>query len=232
MGGRIGRAVFHLAVTVLVLLLAGRTYQETAIAHARSAGSLRKTWAVVVDTASHTRSGQTGGGQDGGERPFTSHTYAVELRLGKELKTVDDVGYDAMHELTRGQQVEVGLWHGRVVEIGERDVWPGWHVAALDGTLFVLYPPIMAYLIALAVSARTYMTSRSNGVRLTREDRLGAFWSGFLVGLAEIAVLIVCAAFGNGPVYWPVIPIGAGALVAVVRLRLIADPPLGKVPRR
>ncbi|MBL1101072.1 hypothetical protein [Streptomyces coffeae] len=212
-------------MTVLVLTLAVRTYEETAVAHARSAGSLRTTWATVVETTSHTRFGHTGGGQDGGGKPYTSHSYTVELRLGKELKTVGEVGTDAMDELIEGRQVEVGLWHGRIVEIAGHNVWPGWHVTALDGTLYVLYPLIMGYLIALAVSARaavagrTAVAGRSNRVRLTREDRFGAFWPGFLVGLAGILVLLMCGAFGNGPVYWPVIPAGAGVIVAVVRLQ-------------
>ncbi|MCP9212373.1 hypothetical protein [Streptomyces cucumeris] len=216
-GRRIGRAVFHLVMTVLVVMLAVRTYQETAIAHARSTGSLRTAWATVVETTSHTTSGETGGGQDGGGKPFISQSYSVELRVDGERKTVDEVGPDAVHGLTQGRTVGVGLWHGRVVEIAGHHVWPGWHVTPVDGTLFVLYPLIMGYLIALAMSARAYVARRTSGVRLTRDDRFAALWPGLAIGTAAIFALLICGALGKGPVYWPVIPAGAGVTVALLR---------------
>lgn len=238
-GRRIARAVFRLAMTVLILLLAGRTYQETAVALARSTGSLRTTEATVVETTAHTTSGTTAGGQDGGGRPFSHTEYTVQLRLGEELKTLEDVSSDAARDLTDGRHVVVRMWQGRVVEIEGRDVWPGWHVGVLDGTLIVLYPLIMGYLIALAVSARAYAAGRNGRVRLTPEDRLGAFWPGFLLGLAVIFVLIACAAFGNALAFWPVIPAGAGVTVAVGRLSRVIrrrggppaeDAPVGTSP--
>ncbi|MER5473032.1 hypothetical protein [Streptomyces sp. NPDC002685] len=128
---------------------------------------------------------------------------------------------DAADTLQEGQRVEAGLWRGRVVEIDGRDVWPGWHPGARDITLFALYPLIVGYLIALAVAAAAYATCRGDRVRLERQDRSGPWLLGFLVAVAAILVLIVCAAFGTRPAFWPLVPVAAGTVAALARLRVV-----------
>ncbi len=219
---RVVSAVFRLVMAALILLLAVRTYEETAVALARSNGSLRTAEATITELTSHTESGRDGGGQDGGSGDWFVHTeYTVELRVGDELKTVDGVPNDAAYGLREGQRVEAGLWHGRIVEIDGRDVWPGWHPGAWDITLFVLYPLVMGYLIALAVAAAAYLACLGGRTRLERQDRSGPWVLGFLVGVAAIFVLIVCAAFGSRPAFWPLVPVGAGTAAALARLRVV-----------
>ncbi|MGW3667782.1 hypothetical protein [Streptomyces sp. NPDC005141] len=209
-------------MAALIVLLAVRTYEETAVALARSNGSLRTVGATVTGLTGHTESGREGGGQDGGSGIWFVHTeYTIELRVGDELKTVDGVPDDSAHALQEGQRVEAGLWHGRVVEIDGRDVWPGWHPGGWDIALFVLYPLIMGYLMALAVAAFAYVICRRGPVRLERRERSGPWLLGFFVGVAAIFVLIVCAAFGIRPVFWPLVPVGAGTVAALVRVPVV-----------
>ncbi|WP_142215314.1 hypothetical protein [Streptomyces sp. SLBN-118] len=210
-------------MAALILLLAVRTYEETAVALARSNGSLRTAEATITELTSHTESGREGGGQDGGSGHWFVHTeYTIELRIGDERKAVDGVPNERAYDLHKGQRVEAGLWRGRVVEINGRDVWPGWHPGAWDITLFVLYPLLMGYLIALVVAAAGYLAGLSGLVRLERQDRSGPCVLGFFVGVATILVLIVCAAFGNRPAFWPLVPVGAGTAVALARLWVVA----------
>ncbi|MER5472546.1 hypothetical protein [Streptomyces sp. NPDC002685] len=207
-------------MAALILLLAMRTYEETGVAHARSNGTLHTAEATITKLTSHTTSGRDGGGQDGGSGDWMVTTkYTIELRVGDETKTVNGVPNDSANDLQEGQRVQAGLWHGRVVEIDGRDVWPGWHPGGWDMALFMLYPLITGYLIALALAAAAYLAGLDGRVRLERQHRLGPWGFGFVVGVAAIFVLIVCAAFGNSIVYWPVVPVGAGTAAALVGLR-------------
>lgn len=234
------RWVFRVVMAALILLLAMRTYEETGVAHARSNGTLHTAQATITKLTSHTTRGRDGGGQEGGSGDWTFTTkHTIELRVGDETKTADGVPDDSVNDLHEGQRVEAGLWHGRVVEIDGRAVWLGWHPGGWDIALVVLYPLIMGYLIALATAAAAYLAGLGGRVRLERQQRLGPCGSGFLVGVVAIFVLIVCAAFGLGIAYWPVVPVGAGIAAALVRLRgalrraratHVADPPSGSAP--
>ncbi|MFK0258866.1 hypothetical protein [Streptomyces sp. NPDC090445] len=79
----------------------------------------------------------------------------------------------------------------------------------------------MGYLIALAVAASAYLACRDGRARLERQDRSGPWVLGFLVGMAAVLVLIVCAAFGSRPAFWPLVPVGAGTVAALARLRVV-----------
>ncbi|MFH9548118.1 hypothetical protein [Streptomyces sp. NPDC017435] len=218
-GGRVRRAAFRFAMAALILLLAGRTYQETAVALARSDGSLRTAVAVVTELTSHTQSGYAGGGQAGGSGAYVSHTeYTVRLALGAERKEADEVDDRIGHDLWKGKQVTVGLWHGRVVEIDGRDVWPGWHLGALDVTLIVLSPLTTGYLIALAVSGAGLLAARTGRVRPGRDDRFGPCALGLAVAMAALLALHVYAIFGHVLPYWPAVPVCVGTAVALARL--------------
>ncbi|MEU3778676.1 hypothetical protein AB0F11_36835 [Streptomyces sp. NPDC032472] len=211
--------MFRLVMAALITLLAVRTYEETAVALARANGSLGTAEATITELTSHTESGRDGGGQDGGSGDWFVHTeYVIELRVDGELKTVDGVPDDAAHGLREGQRVVAGMWRGRIVEIDGRDVWPGWHPGAWDITLFALYPLVMGYLIALAVAGAAWLGGRA---RLGRDDRAGPWMLGFFVGVAAILVLLVCAAFGNRPAFWPLVPVGAGTAAALARLGVV-----------
>ncbi|MEU3611907.1 hypothetical protein ABZ725_06245 [Streptomyces sp. NPDC006872] len=221
-GGRARRAVFRLVMVVLILLLAGRTYEETAVALARSNGSLDTAAATVTEVTSRTVSGYSGGGQDGGNGTFLSHTeFTVRLALGEGNKTVDQVEERAARDLWEGRRVQVGLWHGRVVEIEGRNVWRGWHFGALDVTLMVLMPLITGYLVSLAVLAAAFLTARAGRVRLGRDDRFGPCALGWAVGMFVLLALLMRTAFGDVPPYWPAFPVGAGATVALVLLSAV-----------
>ncbi|MET7655110.1 MULTISPECIES: hypothetical protein [unclassified Streptomyces] len=221
-GGRVRRVVFRLVMAVLILLLAGRTYQETAVALARSDGSLHTAVASVTELTSHTVSGRSGGGQAGGSGGYFSHTeYTVRLDLGEGQKRVDKVEDRVGQDLREGQRVVVGLWHGRVVEIDGQDVWPGWHFGALDVTLIVLTPLTTSYLISLAVSAVALLAARAARVRPTRDDRFGPCALGSAVGMAALLGLLVYAAFGHVLAYWPAVPVCAGTAVALARLSAV-----------
>ncbi len=214
------RWVFRLVMAALILLLAMRTYEETGVAHAQSNGTLHTAGATITKLTSHTTSGRDGGGQDGGSGDWiVSTTYTIELRIGDETKTVNGVPDDSANGLQEGQRVRAGLWHGRVVEIDGRDVWLGWHPGGWDMALFVLYPLIMGYLIALALAAAAYLAGRDGGVRLERQERAPSWAFGFLAGMAASFVLMGCAAFGNTIAYWPLVPAGAGTATALAGLR-------------
>jgi hypothetical protein len=239
---RVVRWVFRLVMAALILLLAVRTYEETAVAHARSNGSLHTAEATVTKLTSHTTSGRDGGGQDGGSGDWVvTTTYTIELRVGDETKTVYDVSDRSAYRLREGQRVEASLWHGRVVEIDGRDVWRGWHPGGWDMTLLVTYPLIMGYVIALAVAAAGYLAGLGGRVRFEQEHRIGPLGLGLAVGAAAIFVLIACAALGHFVVYWPLIPLGAGTAAALLGLRgkrrwarvtPVADAPGGSAPAR
>ncbi|MGW0869588.1 hypothetical protein ACWD3Z_03750 [Streptomyces sp. NPDC002740] len=221
-GGRVRRVLFRLLMTVLVLLLAGRTYQETAVALARSDGSLHTADASVTELTSRTVSGYAGGGQAGGSGAYFTHTeYTVGLALGEGRTRVDKVEDRVGRDLWEGKRVVVGLWHGRVVEIDGRDVWPGWHFGTLDVTLMVLAPVATAYAISLAVSAAALLAARTGRPRAGRDDRFGPCALGSAVGLAALLALLVRAAFGHVLVYWPAVPVCAGTAVALARLSAV-----------
>lgn len=218
-GARVRRALFRAVMAALILLLALRTWEETGVALARANGTLRAAEATVTDLTSHTESGTSGGGQDGGGTPFHYTRYTIELRLADGTKTVEGVPEESAHGLEEGRPVTVGLWHGHVVEIDGRDVWPGWHPQAVDITLFALYPLIMGYLIALAVTAAAFLSGLRGRPRVSPDVRGPAGVAGFFTGVAAILALIVLAAFGDGPVFWPLVPVAAGTAVALARLR-------------
>ncbi|MFE6821540.1 hypothetical protein [Streptomyces sp. NPDC057690] len=221
-GGRVRRAVFRLVMATLILLLAGRTYQETAVSLARSDGSLHTAEASVTELTSRTVSGYSGGGRAGGSGTYFSHTeYTVRLALGEGHKRVDKVADRVGHDLWEGKRVVLGLWHGRVVEIDGQDVWPGWHFGTLDVTLIVLAPLTTAYLISLAVSAAAFLAARTGRVRASRDDRFGPCALGAAVGMAALLALLVDAAFGNVLAYWPAVPVCAGTAVALARLSAV-----------
>ncbi|MGW0944933.1 hypothetical protein ACWD4O_20615 [Streptomyces sp. NPDC002623] len=221
-GGRARRAVFRLVMVVLILLLAGRTYEETAVAIARSNGSLDTAAATVTEVTSRTVSGYSGGGQDGGNGTLLSHTeFTVRLALGEGNRTVEQVEERAARDLWEGRRVQVGLWHGRVVEIEGRNVWRGWHFGALDVTLMVLMPLITGYLVSLSVLAAAYLAARAGRVRLGRDDRFGPCALGWAVGMLVLLALLMRTAFGDVPAYWPAFPVGAGAAVALVLLSAV-----------
>ncbi|MDQ0585006.1 hypothetical protein [Streptomyces rishiriensis] len=217
--GPVRRVLFRLVMAVLVLLLAGRTYQETAVALARSDGSLRTAEASVTGLTSHTVSGYSGGGQAGGSGAYFSHTeYTVQLAVGERRKRIDDVTDRVGHDLWEGKRVVVGLWHDRIVEIDGRDVWPGWHFGTLDVTLIVLSPVTTAWLISLAVSAAALLAARTGRVPAGRDDRFGPCALGSAVGAAALLGLLGYAAFGHVLAYWPAVPVCAGTAVALARL--------------
>ncbi|MFJ1967158.1 hypothetical protein ACIO93_00640 [Streptomyces sp. NPDC087903] len=207
-------------MAALILLLAVRTYEETAVAHARSNGSLRTAEATVTKLTTRTTSGTDGGGQDGGDGHwFVTTTHTIELRVGAETKTVNDVPDRSAYDLREGQRVAASLWHGRVVEIDGRDVWHGWHPGGWDMTLFVTYPLITGYVIALAVTAAGYLAGLGGRVRFEQEHRIGPLGLGLVVGAAAAFVLIARAASGHVVPFWPLIPIGAGTAAALAGLR-------------
>ncbi|GAB7106330.1 hypothetical protein JCM4814A_46440 [Streptomyces phaeofaciens JCM 4814] len=216
---RAALVAFRIAMAALILLLSWRTYEETGIALARSNGTLRTAGATVTEMTSHTESGTTGGGQDGGGASYHYTEYTIELRLADGTKTLHGVPEESVHGLREGRRATVGLWHGRVVEIDGRDVWRGWHPQATDITLFVLYPLIMGYLIALAVSAAAFLAGLGGRGRVAPDVRGPAGVFGFFTGVAAILGLVVLGALGEGPVFWPLVPVAAGTAVALARLR-------------
>ncbi|MEU6256768.1 hypothetical protein [Streptomyces sp. NPDC047043] len=227
-------------MAALILLLALRTYEETGIADARSNGSLHTAEATITKLTSHTTRGTDGGGQDGGSGQwFVTTVYTIELRVGDETKAANGVPDDSANDFQEGQQVQAGLWHGRVVEIDGRDVWLGWHPGGWDITLFVTYPLAMGYVIALVVAAAAHLAGRGGRVRLERQERSVPWAIGFALGMSAIFVLLGCVAFGNGIAYWPVVPVGAGTATALAGLRRVlrraravgvADAPGGSAP--
>ncbi|MFF5189697.1 hypothetical protein ACFY30_39030 [Streptomyces sp. NPDC000345] len=215
------RVAFRLAMAALVLFLAVRTYEETGTALARSSGSLHTSGATVTELTGHTKTGSSGGGQDGGGTTYTYTVYTVELRLDHEVKRLAGVSEAGVSGLSTGQRVTAGLWHGRVVEIDGRQVWPGWNRDGWDLALIAVYPLIMGYLIATAVSGAAYLTARGGRARLEPWERVGATFPGILVGLAAITVLFASALAGSAPASWPLIPLGSGLAVALWRLRTL-----------
>ncbi|PKT70466.1 hypothetical protein CW362_24225 [Streptomyces populi] len=213
------RWAFRLAMAALVLLLAMRTYEETGVAHARSNGTLHTVGATITKLTSRTTSGRDGGGQDGGSGDWTVTTkYTIELRVGDGTKTVNGVPDDSANGFQEGQRVRAGLWHGRVVEIDGRDVWLGWHPEGRDLALFVLYPLIAGYLMALALAAAAYLVGLDGRGRLERRERAAPWAFGFLVAVVACFVLLGCAAFGNTIAYWPLVPLGVGTATALAAL--------------
>ncbi|MDX2932791.1 hypothetical protein [Streptomyces ipomoeae] len=215
------RVVFRVVMAALIVCLAVRTYEETAVAVARSIGSLHTEAATVTELDGHTEHGSSGGGQDGGGTAYSYTLYTIELRLDDGVKTLNGVTSDSVDELWDGRQVTVGLWHGRIVEIDGRQVWPGWNRSGWDLALIALYPLITGYLISLVVSGCVYLMGRNGRVRLRPDEPVGATFPGILTALAATIALLALGAAGAAPSCWPLIPFGAGLAVALTRLGTI-----------
>ncbi|MFI7504534.1 hypothetical protein ACIBVL_39850 [Streptomyces sp. NPDC049687] len=210
MAARVARTVFRLGAAALILLLAFRTYEETAVAFARSNGTLRTAEATIAELTSHTTCGHD---SDSATQYTTcGTTYTIALRVGGERKAVDGVRRSSAAGFKEGQPVEAGLWDGRLVEIDGRYVWPGWSVEGKDLVILVAYPLTLGYAIAWTMAATAYVNGR---VRLKEQDRLGYWGFGMLVAWATVILLLLLALGGHFYPYWPLIPLGAGTAAAL-----------------
>jgi hypothetical protein len=213
---RIVLVVFRLAMAVVIVLFAWRTYEEMAIANARSSGNLEPAEAVVVNRTEEHGKTHGGTGQDRSADWVYWSEVTLELRVNGELQSVEGGGVEDV-----GDRVQVGLWHGHVIELDGYYVWRGWHSGLGGNTLIVFYPLAMGYLITLAVAARIRM-ARRRGADVT--DRIEFAFDtllGIIVGgLTIIPLALVPAALGTEhPRFWPLIPVATGTAAALLLMR-------------
>ncbi|WP_327320338.1 hypothetical protein [Streptomyces sp. NBC_01235] len=211
---RIVLVVFRLAMAVVIVLFAWRTYEEMAIANARSSGNLEPADATVVDVTEDRNESLGGAGQDRTSETFVWYEVTFELRVNGELQSVKGGGDRVLNV---GDHARVGLWHGYVVELEGYYVWRGWHSGLGGNTLLVFYPLAMGYLITLAVAARIRMA----GLRGVDDNFVFDIVLGFIVGMATILPLaLVPAALGTDhPRFWPLIPVATGTTAALLLMR-------------
>ncbi|MFE9676913.1 hypothetical protein ACFYO5_22635 [Streptomyces sp. NPDC006259] len=222
--------LFRCVMVLLVAFFAVRTYEETAIAVARTTGKLHTVQATVAEIRhiSHEHCSGTGQATDCGEK-VTSFGEDVIVRGQGATRTVsvDDDG----PSLSEGQQVRLGLWHDEVVEIdgyAAHSAWTG------DGFFFVapllLYPVAMGYVIAVATAMLARVLNRGGRARFDVGERLAADSYGVLIGLAVCLFLVLLTAVRDvgSPPWWPIAPVGAGTAVAALALlrgaRAAAEP--------
>jgi hypothetical protein len=211
---RIVLVVFRLAMAVVIALFAWRTYEEMAIAKARSSGTLERADATVVNRTEERMESLGGAGQDRTSERFVWYEVTLELRVNGELHSVKGRG-GRVHDV--GDHAQVGLWHGHVVELDGDYVWRGWHSGLGGNTLLAFYPLAMGYLITLAVAARIRM-ARLGGIEGTFDFDIVL---GIIVAWATIAVLaLVPAALGTDhPRFWPLIPVATGTTASLLLMR-------------
>ncbi|WEH18182.1 hypothetical protein [Streptomyces sp. VNUA24] len=211
---RIGLAVFRLVMAVVIVLFAWRTYEEVAIAHARSSGTLEPADAVVVDRTEEHGKAPRGTGQDRYADWVYWDRVTVELRVNGELQWVE-AGGDV------GDRVQVGLWHGHVIELDGSSVWQGWHSGLGGNILIAFYPLAMCYLITLTVTARVWRARRGGARVGDPVDFVFEILFGIIVGAATIVPLaLVPAALGTEhPRFWPLIPVATGATATLLVMR-------------
>ncbi|MEU6067612.1 MULTISPECIES: hypothetical protein [Streptomyces] len=215
---RIVVVVFRLTMAVVIALLAWRTYEEMAIARARSSGNLERADATVVNRTEERKEALGGTGQDRSAETHVWYEVTLELRVNGELQSVRGGG---RRVLDVGDHAQVGLWHGHVVELDGDYVWRGWHSGPGGNILLAFYPLAMGYLIVLAVATRTRMARRC-GVGLA--DPVDFNWEvtlGIIVGMATIGPLaLVPAALGTDhPRFWPLIPVATGTTASLLLMR-------------
>ncbi|MDX3517448.1 hypothetical protein [Streptomyces scabiei] len=211
---RIGVAVFRLVMAVVIVLFAWRTYEEVAIASARSSGNLERADAVVVDRTEEHGKRLGGTGQDRYAEWVYWDRVTLELRVKGELQWVE-AGGDV------GDHVQVGLWHGHIIELDGSYVWQGWHGGLGGNILVAFYPLAMGYLITLTVAARVWMARRGGARVGDPVDFVFEILFGIIVGAVTIVPLaLVPAVLGTEhPRFWPLIPVAIGATVSLLVMR-------------
>lgn len=212
---RIVLVVFRLAMAVVIVLFAWRTYEEMAIANARSSGNLEPADATVVNATVDRNESLGGAGQDRTSETFVWYEVTFELRVNGELKSVK--GRGGGRELNVGDRARVGLWHGHVAELDGYYVWQGWHSGFGGNTLLVFYPLAMGYLITLAAAARIRMA----GLHGIDDVCVFDIVLGCIVGMATIFPLaLVPSALGTDhPRFWPLIPVATGTTATLLLMR-------------
>ncbi|MDW8803977.1 hypothetical protein P1P68_04020 [Streptomyces scabiei] len=185
-----------------------------AIADARSSGNLEPADAVVVDRTEEHGKTRGGTGQDRSAEWVYWDRVTLELRVNGELQSVE-AGGDV------GDHVEVGLWHGHIIELDGSYVWRGWHSGLGGNILIAFYPLAMGYLITLTVAARVWMARRGGAQVGDPVDFVFEILFGIIVGAATIVPLaVVPAALGTEhPRFWPLIPVAVGATVSLLVMR-------------
>lgn len=211
---RIGVAVFRLVMAVVSVLFAWRTYEEMAIADARSSGNLELADAVVVDRTEEHGRAPRGTGQDRYADWVYWDRVTLELQVNGELQSVEAGG-------EVGDHVQVGLWHGHIIELDGFYVWQGWGSGPGGYILVAFYPLAMGYLIVLTVAARVRMARRGGARVGDPVDFVFEILFGIIVGAATIVPLaVVPAALGTEhPRFWPLIPVAVGATVTLLVMR-------------
>lgn len=207
--------VFRLTMAVVIALYAWRTYEEVAIAAARSSGTLERADATVVNRTDERKESLGGTGQDRTAEVTIRHEVTLDLRVNGEVRSVTD---DGSSGLDMGDHARVGLWHGHVVELDGHYVWHGWNSGPESAVLLVLYPLAMGYSIVLLVAARVRGSRRGGTDGADSQD---VFWGstfGIIVGAATIVPLaLVPAALGTDhPRFWPLVPVATGATAAML----------------
>ncbi|MFF5359677.1 hypothetical protein ACFY4I_09770 [Streptomyces scabiei] len=201
-------------MAVVIVLFAWRTYEEMAIADARSSGNLELADAVVVDRTEEHGKTRGGTGQDRSAEWVYWDRVTLELRVNGEVQSVE-AGGDV------GDHVQVGLWHGHIIELDGSYVWQGWNSGLGGNILIAFYPLAMGYVITLTVAARVW-TARRGGARVGDPvDFLFEILFGIIVGAVTIVPLaVVPAALGTEhPRFWPLIPVAIGATVSLLVMR-------------
>jgi hypothetical protein len=211
--------VFRLGMAVVIALFAWRTYEEVAIARARSSGTLERADATVVNRTEERKERRGGTGQDRTSETFVRYEVTLELRVNGEVVSTRGGG---RRVLDVGDHAQVGLWHGHVVELDGDYVWRGWHSGLGGNTLVVFYPLAMGYLIVLAAAARTRVARRAGPHMADLADlTVSGSVLGIFVGWATIIPLALGpAALGTEhPRFWPIIPVATGTAATLLLIR-------------
>ncbi|MFM9589311.1 hypothetical protein ACKI1J_11680 [Streptomyces scabiei] len=212
---RAAMVLFRVTMAVVIALFAWRTYEEVAIAAARSSGTLEQADATVVNRTEERKESLGGTGQDRTAEVTVRYEVTLDLQVNGEVRSVPDDGSSGLYVHDHAQ---AGLWHGHVIELNGDYVWRGWHSGTGGNVLLAFYPLAMGYSIVLVVAARVRRARRG---RTDAADSLDVAWGGtfgIIVGTVTIVPLaLVPAALGTDhPRYWPLIPVATGVTAALL----------------
>lgn len=207
------------------------TYEGFSIYRARNSvpSGLQPAGAVVEGVWDRSGEGFHGDGV-----PYSYSVYGATLRVdGQDRSQTFDNLPPGVVPLERGKTVDVGLWHGQIVEIKGWLVVFGWAEGTRIVATLALYPLLL--IGALTVLTQLVMLSRRRlgpGRVDTRYERgtsvRSIFW-GFVAGFGlAVAAMVVISVREQNLFWWPPVSVGValsvGILVLVRRLRRLQQP--------
>lgn len=166
-------AVCGVIAALLLVYFGQRGYVETAAYSAFRAGTLSPVGATAVEV-DHSSG-------EGYYAPGTSQEVRYRMHGGEERRSFLR-GRNGTVDVTEGQSVQLGLWHGRLVSVDDRYVRTPWTPGVA-----LIFPLLPAAFVLTVVHAYRLWRLRRDG-SIEEQPATGCVWAavllGFVTGLA------------------------------------------------